>query len=71
MFKLISQAREENGNIKKCFTFTFISSCTRAIWDSSVFSSYVYLLTGSNSSVGYLSGMSGLVLVVMAPVMGM
>lgn len=70
MFNFISQFRKENENIKKCFTFTLISSCTRAIWDSSIFSSYVYLLTGNNTSVGYLSGISGLILVLMAPLMG-
>lgn len=48
----------QSPGMKRCHT---ADSCVHARLPSQIFSSYIYLLTGgSNSDVGYITGLSGL-----------
>ena len=53
------------------YVFTFTAYFSRAIWEGSIISSFVYLITeGSAVSIGSLSGTLGFTQIFVAPIMG-
>jgi MFS family permease len=52
---------EWDRNIQLFLLYTFLSTAFRGIWDQHIMSVFIYLITnGSNSSVGLLTGISGI-----------
>jgi len=62
------QGRYTNKNVRIVLSYTFLNSVSRSIWGANVLSAYVYVITGgSNSQVGYLTGVLGTAQVLAAP----
>lgn len=62
----------KNEVIVKLFVITFASFTAKSIYNGAVFSAYIFLLMNhANSAVGFIAGMSGLIGMIMAPIVGM
>ena len=62
----------KNEVIVKLFVITFASFTAKSIYNGAVFSAYIFLLLNhENSAVGFIAGMSGLIGMIMAPIVGM
>ena len=60
-----------NGTAMKLFVITFASFTAKSIYSGAVFSAYIFLLMDRrNTAVGFLAGMSGLIGMIMAPIVG-
>ena len=60
-----------NGTAMKLFIITFASFTAKSIYNGVVFSAYIFLLMDRrNTAVGFLAGMSGLIGMIMAPIVG-
>lgn len=61
----------KNEVIVKLFVITFASFTAKSIYNGAVFSAYIFLLMNrQNMAVGFLAGMSGLIGMIMAPIVG-
>ena len=66
-----SPSNGENKNVWLALVYTFLFYFSRSLWSANIFSSYIYLLEGSSSlEVGYITGVAGVIQVLVAPVVG-
>ncbi|KAG5191115.1 hypothetical protein JKP88DRAFT_352424 [Tribonema minus] len=54
-------------NVRLVFAYSFLAGMCRSLWSATVMSTYIYLLTGSEARVGYVTGIQGTAQALAAP----
>eukprot|EP00611_Tribonema_gayanum_P010496 TRINITY_DN2052_c2_g1_i2.p1 TRINITY_DN2052_c2_g1~~TRINITY_DN2052_c2_g1_i2.p1 ORF type:complete len:558 (+),score=249.24 TRINITY_DN2052_c2_g1_i2:100-1773(+) len=53
--------------VRLVFAYSFLAGMCRSLWSATVMSTYIYLLTGSEARVGYVTGIQGTAQALAAP----
>eukprot|EP00854_Cymbomonas_tetramitiformis_P024390 gene24390-29645_t len=63
-------ADSPDRNLSLIIAYNFFAYMGRSIWGETVLSAYVYIIMGSYSTVGYITGIRGIAQIAFAPIFG-